>query len=219
MGHPYCILEKWQAREVLQHLYQRYRSVRKLAEPLHTSKSTLHRCLRGEQSIPLVLRARLCEVLPEEELVRILKGKELLKKYGLLGDEGRLNRAVAIALLDAMMQEETLKEEVLGFLLKYYKKELQERLVEVLPRIELRWTQEFEKWLTEKKSKPISERTPKGLPEHLVQVFRGKDSGLAPHKTIIRKEYGVLRWKLPPDRMDKTDIQALHQLPLCRGQA
>ena len=47
----------------------------------------------------------------------------------------------------------------MGFLLKYYKKELQERLVEVLARIKLRWVPEFEKWFMEKKSKLISDRT------------------------------------------------------------
>ena len=138
----YCILEEWQAKEILQHLYRRHKSVRKLAELLHVSKSTLHRCLRGQQSISLALRARLCEVLSEEELIQILKGRELLKRYGLVDSEGRLNKAVTLALLDAMMQDNRVKEEVLGFLLKYYKKKLQEMLVEVLPRIELRRTPE-----------------------------------------------------------------------------
>ncbi|MEB3765652.1 MAG: hypothetical protein GSR77_05770 [Desulfurococcales archaeon] len=102
----------------------------------------MHHCLRGQQSIPLALRARLCEVLSEEELIQILKGRELLKRYGLVDSEGRLNKAVTLALLDAMMQDNRVKEEVLGFLLKYYKKKLQEMLVEVLPRIELRRTPE-----------------------------------------------------------------------------
>jgi len=185
MGHSvsvdtetgYCILEEWQAKEVLQHLYRQHKSVRKLAELLHVSKSTLHRCLRGEQSIPLALRARLCEVLSEEELIQVLKGRELLKRYGLVDSEGRLNKAVALALLDAMMQDNAVKEEVLGFLLKYYKKELQERLVEVLPRIELRWTPEFEKWLTEKKTKPISERTLKDYRNIWFKCLEGKILG------------------------------------------
>ncbi len=171
------MLDEWQAREVLQHLYKRYNSVRKLAQVLGVSKSTLHRCIRNEQAVPTVLRVKLCEVLSEEELLQVLKGKELLKKYGLLDNEGRLNKAVALALLDAMMQEETVKEEVLSFLLKYYKKELQERLVEVLPRIELRWAQEFEKWLTEKKSKPISERTLKDYRSIWYKCLEGKVLG------------------------------------------
>lgn len=72
------ILKEWQAREILQRLYQQYRSVRKLAQILIVSKSTLHRILRNEQSVPMSLRARLCEIIPEEELIQILKGKEIL---------------------------------------------------------------------------------------------------------------------------------------------
>jgi len=144
---------------------------------LSVSKSTLHRCLRGEQSIPLVLRARLCEVLPEEELVRILKGRELLRKYGLVDSEGRLNKAVVLALIDAAMQVETVKEEVLNYLLKYYKQEIVERLGETLPKIELHWTTDFEKWLTEKKSKPISKRTLRDYRNLWYKCLEGKTLG------------------------------------------
>jgi hypothetical protein len=129
MGHSvsvdteagYCILEEWQAREVLQHLYRQYRSVRKLASLLRVSKSTLHRCLKGEQSIPVVLRARLCEILSEEELLRILKGKDLLARYGLLDANGNINKPLAFAIVDALMQNQVAREEVLAYLLKYYK--------------------------------------------------------------------------------------------------
>jgi len=159
MGHSYCILEEWQAKEVLQHLYRQYKSIRKLASILKVSKSTLHRCLKGEQSIPAVLRARLCEILPEEELLRVLKGKDLLTRYGLLDSNGNINKPLAFAVIDALMQNEVAKEEVLAYLLKYYKRELMERLTETLPKVELKWSEDFERWLTEKKSKPISERT------------------------------------------------------------
>jgi len=115
--------------------------------------------LQGKQSIPVSIRARLCEALPEEELLEVLKGKELLRKYGLIDNDGRLNKALLLALIDSAMQVETIKEEVLAYLLKYYKGELMERLAETLPKIELKWSEDFERWLTEKKSKPISERT------------------------------------------------------------
>ncbi len=43
-------------------------------------------------------------------------------------------------LIDALMQDEVAKNEVLGYLLKYYKhkQRLMERLRETLPKIELR---------------------------------------------------------------------------------
>jgi len=74
----------------------------------------VYRWLQARAVIPASVRMRLCEMLSEEELVQLLRGKELLKKYGLLDSEGRFNKAVAFALFDAMMQEETLKEKFQG---------------------------------------------------------------------------------------------------------
>ena len=90
----------------------------------------------SEQSVPTSLCAWLCESIPEEELIQILilKGKELLAKYGLLDGEGRVNKTLLLALLDVTLQEETMKETVLNYILKHYKKELQERLGQTLPR-------------------------------------------------------------------------------------
>jgi len=88
--------------------------------------------LKGEQSIPASLRARLCELLPEEELLRILKGKDLLARYGLLDNNGNINKVVAFAIINALMQNEVAKEEVLAYL--HYKSELMEKLAEILPK-------------------------------------------------------------------------------------
>lgn len=154
-----CTLDENQVREVLLYLHSRGYSVRKLAELFGVGKSTIHRVLQGEQKPPDVLRVKLCVVLPEEELLRILKGPQILRQYGLIDEEGRLNRVVILAIFDALMQDVVLKEEVLNFFLKYYKRELMERLSEALPKIEFRWAEEFERWLTERKSKPVSQRT------------------------------------------------------------
>ncbi|NPA99553.1 MAG: hypothetical protein GXO43_09255 [Crenarchaeota archaeon] len=172
-----CVLEEWQAREILHRLYKQYGSVRKLASVLGVSKSTLHRCLKNEQSIPPILRVKLCTIMPEEELVQYLKGKELLKKYGLLDEKNRLNKTLLLALLDAIMQEETMKETVLNYLLKYYKQDLVQHLSETLPKLELRWTSDFEKWLTEKKSKPISRQTLKDYKNIWFKCLEGKVLG------------------------------------------
>ncbi len=176
MGQGHCVLEEWQAREVLHKLYRQYGSVRKLAEALGASKSSTHRWLKGE-SILVLIRMKLCEMLPEEELVQILKGPELLRKYGLVDEEGRLNKPLVLALIDALMQDEALKDEVLNYLLKYYKRDLQERLSEILPKIVLEWSPDFERWLTEKKSKPISERTLRDYRNLWYRCLEGKVLG------------------------------------------
>ena len=133
--------------------------------------------MKGEQPIPASLRARLCELLPEEELLHILKGKDLLARYGLLDSNGNINKVVAFAIIDALMQNEVAKEEVLAYLLKYYKSELMEKLAETLSKIELRWSEDFERWLIEKKSKPISERILRDYRNLWYNCLEGKTLG------------------------------------------
>ena len=88
------MLSEVEALEVLRFLHEQVKSVRKPAEKLGTGKPSLP----GNITLP---RIKLCEVLPPEGFIKILKGKELLEMYGIL--EGRLNKPLAFALLDAMM--------------------------------------------------------------------------------------------------------------------
>ena len=94
-----------------------------------------------------------------------------------MDDEGRLNKAVILAVIDAVMQDERFRDEVLGYLLKYYKKEITEKLAETLPKIQLRWTPEFESWLTEKKSKPLTQRTLRDYRNYWRLCLEGKTLG------------------------------------------
>ena len=52
------------------------------------------------------MKARLCEILPEEDLLRILKGKDLLARYGLLDANGSIDKPLAFAIIDALMQNQ-----------------------------------------------------------------------------------------------------------------
>jgi len=187
LGQPVCVLEEWQAQEILQKLYKQYGSVRKLASLLSVGKSMIHCILKNEQLVPTILRIKLCEIIPEGELAGLLKGRELLRRYGLIDEEGRLNKTIILALLDALLQEESLKETVFDYLLKYYKEKLQERLTETLPKIELKWSADFEKWFTERKSKPISRRTLMDYRSIWFKCLEDKTLGWHPLKQLEAK--------------------------------
>jgi len=178
MAMGQCILDLDQAKEVLLYLYKkRGYSVRKLAQMLEVGKSTVHRIIQGKQEPPGIVRVRLCNILSEEELLQILKGRQILLQHRIIDEEGRLNKPLVLAIIDALMQDEVAKNEVLGYLLKYYKQELMERLAETLPKIELRWTPSFEAWLTEKKSRPISQRTLNDYKNYWFLCLEGKVLG------------------------------------------
>ena len=189
MTRPPCVLDQQQALEVLFYLHkQRGYSVRRLAQLLDVSKSTIHRVLARQQAPPAKLRVKLCELLSDEELLQILRGRQLLEQYNLVDEDGRLNKALALALLDAMLQDELLREEVLSYILKYYKTEIIEKLSETLPKIQLRWSVGFEKWLTERKSKPISQRTLKDYKNYWYNCLEGKVLGWHLTKQLNAKQ-------------------------------
>ena len=212
------VLEEWQAREVLARLKERY-SVRKLAELLSVSKSTVHCVIMGEQRPPAILSVGLCEVIPKEELLQILKGSQLLRQYGLVDSEGRINKVLAFALIDALMQDNVAREEVLNYLLKYYKQELTERLAETLPKITLRWSDDFKKWLTEKKSKPISMRTLRDYKNIWSLCLEGKVLRWHLIKQLEAKKMMCKDNQYHPTGWGKTGIPPLHKIPLRNQQA
>lgn len=164
MRHEQCVnvgLSGEQRRELLRLLVRRFGSIRKLAVELGVSKSFLHRLLKGERvsgTIARIVDYRICRLLGEDEFYQVINRKQLLRSMGLLGEEG-VNVPLLPSLLDAVLYREEARSAVLELVAKRYKTELRQMLGEALPRIRLEWSEGFEKWLTEKKSKPVSERT------------------------------------------------------------
>ncbi|MEM0031221.1 MAG: helix-turn-helix domain-containing protein [Desulfurococcaceae archaeon] len=201
-----CVLEEWQARELLMRLNKAL-SIRKIALKLGVSKSTVHRWLKSGR-IPSEYLTRICEVFPEEELLAVLRADQLLQHYGIMSSDGRVNKPLVLALLDAMLRNDVLKEEVLNYILKYYKAELTERLGEAIPRIELKWTPEFERWLLKqdgRPGKPVSHRTlvdykriwsncleGKVLGWHLIRQLSGKHRSVEMVGIILQVGLGKL---------------------------
>ncbi len=108
MGH--YILDEWQAKEVLIYLHEkRGYSIRKLAQMLEVGKSAVHKIIQGKQEPPGIVRVRLCDILSEEELLQILKGKQILLQHRIIDEKRRLNKPLALAIIDALMQDEVAK--------------------------------------------------------------------------------------------------------------
>jgi len=55
-----------------------------LEKLLGIGRSTIHRVLKGLQKPPEILRIKLCEVVSEEKLLKVLKGRDILMRYGLI---------------------------------------------------------------------------------------------------------------------------------------
>ena len=128
------------------------------------------------RAIPPELDPYPCSALPEEELLAVLSNKQLLESAGVVKN-GKLNIPLLIALIDSAMEHPEAREVILKRFMERYKNELQELFIQTLPRIELYWSQDFKKWLIEKKSKPITQRTLKDYRSIFLDCLEGKVLG------------------------------------------
>ncbi|MEB3755801.1 MAG: helix-turn-helix domain-containing protein [Caldisphaeraceae archaeon] len=150
-------LTKEQRRDILRRLSEG-KFVVELAKELGISRASLYRYIRGERNIPPELDPKLCDMIDEDELLSLLNNKQLLESLGVLKN-GEINIPLVLSIIATVLEHPQAKDVILKRISTRYKTELQELLSTTLPRIELKWNVEFEKYLTDKKSKPISERT------------------------------------------------------------
>ena len=164
-----------QRRELLKKLMQREFRV-EVAKKLGISRASLYRYVRGERDPPASLDVKLCEILDEDEVLAVINNEQLLRSLGIIKD-GQVNVPLLITLVDVALEHPQTQEIILKRIAKRYKTELQELLSSTLPRIEMKWTIGFEKYLTEKKAKPISERTLKDYRNIWYLCLEGKTLG------------------------------------------
>ena len=70
--------------------------MRKLAQALGVGKSTVHRWLRGEP-IPDTYSVKFCQLVNEDTLLQVLKGEQLLERYGLIDYHRNINKPPGIS--------------------------------------------------------------------------------------------------------------------------
>ena len=102
---------------------------------------------------------KLLSFLTFSEFRDILSSRKLLESLGIIEPDGRVKYAVAMEIIKYATKDPVLRQQIIGYVVKHFKEEVRKALGVVAISIDLVWSDDFEKWLTEKKSKPISERT------------------------------------------------------------
>ncbi len=77
-----------------------------------------------------------------------------MERYGLIDYQGNINKPLVLALIRTGLEHKELRDIILREVARKHKQEL----IELLG-IELKWDEDFERWLTERKSKPLSPQT------------------------------------------------------------
>jgi len=131
----------------------------RVQEALNISRYTLWRMLKREVSVDDSKLRKLLGFLTLSEFRDILSSRKLLESLGIVGSDGSVKYAVAMEVIKYASKDPLLRQQIIDYVVKHFKEEVMKALGVVPVVIELRWSEDFEKWLTEKKSKPISERT------------------------------------------------------------
>ncbi len=104
------------------------------------------------------LRALLGFLTPEE-FQEVLGSRRLLESMGVIRRDGTIDYPIVIEILKEASKDEYLKQIIIKFVVDNFREDLKRFMGYSIANIELRWNEDFERWLTEKKSKPISGRT------------------------------------------------------------
>lgn len=175
MKCPPGTLTREQRLEILRKLTQE-KPITKLSSELGVGRASIYRYLKQEREIPPDLDPKLCSTLNEDEILSILNNKQLLESLGLVKNN-ELNLPLLLTIVNVVLEHPEGKEVVLKQVTKRFKSELQELLSTTLPRIQLEWSGDFEKYLTEKKSKPISQGTLRDYRNVWFNCLEGKTLG------------------------------------------
>ena len=131
----------------------------KAQEALSISRYTLWRMLKKQVGIDDRKLKALLGFLTLSEFRDTLASRKLLESLGVIESDGRVKYAVAMEIIKYVTKDPILRQQIIDYVVKHFKEEIKKALGIVAISIDLKWSEDFEKWLIEKKSKPISART------------------------------------------------------------
>ena len=131
----------------------------RVQEALSISRSNMWRLLKRQIRLNDDKLRIILDFLSPEELQDVLGSRRLLESLGIIRRDGTVNYPIIIEILKEASSDEYLKQLIIRFVVENFREDLKRFMGYSVMNIELRWSEDFEKWLTERKSKPISKRT------------------------------------------------------------
>ena len=119
------------------------------------SRITLWRYLSGKQEIPddKLLALFSSGLVTKEEFEEIVSARERLRSLGILRDDGTIDYGLALEILAVAKDDEYLKNALLRFVVQEFREDLKKMLGISFAGITLRWYEDFEHFLMERKKR------------------------------------------------------------------
>jgi len=131
----------------------------RVQQALSISRYTMWRLLKKHVRVDDAKLKVLLGFLTMQEFRDILSSRKLLESLGIIGPDGRVNYPVVMEIIKYATKDDLLRQQIINYVAKNFKEELRKALGIVAISIDLKWSKDFENWLTDKKSRPISMRT------------------------------------------------------------
>jgi len=122
---------------------------------LGVSRLYVYKISRGDKRAPDLLVRKAVELLGFDNVKRIIKAEEMLKACGIIDEHGSIDRVFAVELLALASRDEYFKRLMLDFVVANYREELKKILGVIPEKIELKWGEDFEEFLRERKKRRI----------------------------------------------------------------
>ncbi len=146
----------------------------RVQEALGISRYTMWRLLKRQARVDDVKLKALLAFLTLSEFRDILSSRKLLESLGIIESDGRVNYAVVMEIIKYATKDSLLRQQIIDYVVKNFKEEIRKALGIVAVSIDLEWSSDFEKWLTETKSRPISEGTLRDYRNFFKSCLEGK---------------------------------------------
>ncbi len=120
---------------------------------LGVSSSTLYRLLKRQVRLTDDNLKRILEALEPEEFEKIAGTEEKLRALGVLDNNGAIDYAIVLEILGVAARDPYLRQLILRFTVENFREDLRRILGISLTGVKMKWTQDFEIFLRERKKR------------------------------------------------------------------
>ncbi len=129
------------------------RGEREARKILGVSSSTLYRLLKRQVRLTDDNLKRILEALEPEEFEKIAGTEEKLRALGVLDNNGAIDYAIVLEILGVAARDPYLRQLILRFTVENFREDLRRILGISLTGVKMKWTQDFEIFLRERKKR------------------------------------------------------------------
>ena len=137
---------------VLTYIVEKY-GRKQVLEEAGISRVTLWRLLERKSPVKPVYVRPLLKLLTREEFERLVSAKDRLRALGIVRDDGTIDYSLALEILAIAKDDEYLKNALLRFAIQEFREDLKRMLGISFAGIVLRWSDDFEQFLAERKKR------------------------------------------------------------------